>query len=73
MKSSFEIAVLPGAGIGVDVTAEAVRLLGAVSAGNDALSLSYREVSVGAGECLRRVIPCPNLLLMPVVRLMLSC
>ncbi|MCH1503389.1 MAG: isocitrate/isopropylmalate family dehydrogenase [Verrucomicrobiales bacterium] len=39
--------------IGVDVTAEAGGVLDAVVAGNDAVSLTYREVAVGAGEFLR--------------------
>jgi len=60
MKFSFEIAVLPGDGIGVDVTAEAVRVLDAAIAGREALSLSYSEVSVGAGEFLRGGDPLPE-------------
>ena len=60
MKFSFEIAVLPGDGIGVDVTAEAVRVRDAAIAGREALSLSYSEVSVGAGEFLRGGDPLPE-------------
>ena len=60
MRSTFEIALLPGDGIGVDVTAEAVRVLDAITAGNADLALSYREVSVGAGEYLRSGDPLPE-------------
>ena len=44
----------------MNVTAEAVRVLDAVVAGNDAVSLTYREVSVGAGEFLRGGDPLPE-------------
>jgi 3-isopropylmalate dehydrogenase len=44
-KSVFEIAVLPGDGIGIDVTAEAVRVLGAIekTLGKFTLRLSTHE------------------------------
>jgi 3-isopropylmalate dehydrogenase len=50
-KSAFQIAVLPGDGIGVDVTAEAVKVLRAAAYGQ--LHLDFAEHPCGAG-CYRR-------------------
>ncbi|MFT4642152.1 MAG: 3-isopropylmalate dehydrogenase [Verrucomicrobiales bacterium] len=61
MKSSYEIAVLPGDGIGVDVTEEAVRVLQAVVAVIPELELCFSEVSVGAAEYLRNGDPLPEI------------
>lgn len=52
MKRTFRIAVLPGDGIGVDVTAEAVRVLEAAARDSD-LQLELREHPCGA-DCYRR-------------------
>ncbi len=52
MKQTFEIAVLPGDGIGVDVTAEAVRVLEAAARGGG-FRLAMREYPCGA-DCYRR-------------------
>lgn len=60
MSASFQIAVLPGDGIGVDVTREAVRVLQAVESQFPELSLAYQEVSVGAGEYLKSGDPLPE-------------
>jgi 3-isopropylmalate dehydrogenase len=60
MKSSFEITVLPGDGIGVDVTREAVRVLEAVMTALPSLQLTFREVAVGAAEYLRHGDPLPE-------------
>src|SRR5438552_16495598 len=51
-KNTCSIAVLPGDGIGVDVTAEAVRVLHAVARGAD-FRLDFREHPCGA-DCYRR-------------------
>lgn len=58
-SQTFDIAVLPGDGIGVDVTAEAVRVLQAVSARMDSVRFEFREFSVGAGEYLKNGDPLP--------------
>lgn len=58
--SSFQIAVLPGDGIGVDVTRETVRLLRALESKLDGVSFSFSEHSVGAGEYLRSGTPLPE-------------
>ena len=54
---SFDIAVLPGDGIGVDVTREAVRVLEALSF--DQVKFVFHAFSVGAGEYLRSGDPLP--------------
>jgi 3-isopropylmalate dehydrogenase len=48
------VAVLPGDGIGPEVTAEALRVLDAVSARLPELRIVTREFSVGAGAYLRQ-------------------
>ncbi len=55
----FEIAVLPGDGIGVDVTAEALRVVRAVQARFSSVTLRFKEFSVGADEYLRNGDPLP--------------
>ena len=60
MTSSFHIALLPGDGIGPDVTAEAVRVLAAVQKAVPELRLEYEEFSIGAGEYLRSGDPLPE-------------
>jgi 3-isopropylmalate dehydrogenase len=50
------IAVLPGDGVGPEVTAEAVQVLEALPG----LSLEYEELSVGAGEYLKNGNPLPE-------------
>jgi 3-isopropylmalate dehydrogenase len=50
---TFTIAVLPGDGIGVDVTREAVKVLRAVERSRDAFALELETYECGA-ECYRR-------------------
>ena len=57
---TFDIAVLPGDGIGVDVTREAVRVLQALAPSLDGVKFAYHEYSVGAGEYLRSGNPLPT-------------
>lgn len=56
---TFDIAVLPGDGIGVDVTREAVRVLKAVAPALDGINLSFHAYNVGAAEYLRSGNPLP--------------
>jgi hypothetical protein len=56
---TFQIAVLPGDGIGVDVTREAVRVLRAVESRLTGVRFVLQEHSVGAGEYLRSGNPLP--------------
>jgi 3-isopropylmalate dehydrogenase len=56
---TFDLAVLPGDGIGVDVTREAVRVLQALAPSLDGVQLVWHEYSVGAGEYLRSGNPLP--------------
>jgi 3-isopropylmalate dehydrogenase len=56
---TFQIAVLPGDGIGPEVIAEAVRVLRAVEAGLDGVSFSLDHHPAGAGEYLRSGNPLP--------------
>src|SRR6185503_4659668 len=48
MKNRFEIAVLPGDGIGVDVTREAVKVLSAAQRLAGDYTLHFREYESGA-------------------------
>ena len=57
--TAFEIAVLPGDGIGVDVTREAVKVLQALETNLDGVKFAFHEYSVGAGEYLRHGDPLP--------------
>src|SRR5262245_50538192 len=56
---SFDIAVLPGDGIGVEVTAEAVRVLQALEHRLKGVRFAFHEYSVGASEYLKRGNPLP--------------
>ena len=53
--TTFNIAVLPGDGIGVDVTAAAVEVLNALG-----VSIAFEEFSIGAGEYLKNGDPLPE-------------
>lgn len=57
--SHLRIALLPGDGIGPEVTAAAVEVLQAVEALSDDLVLEFETLSVGAGEYLRSGDPLP--------------
>jgi len=57
---TFQIAVLPGDGIGPDVTAAAVRVLRAVEKSLDGVQFELAEHSVGAAEYLRSGNPLPD-------------
>lgn len=57
---TFQIALLPGDGIGPEVTAAAVAVLEAVVAQDPDLTLTFSEHSVGAGEFLRSGNPLPD-------------
>jgi 3-isopropylmalate dehydrogenase len=56
---TFQIAVLPGDGIGVEVMSEALRVLGALQGRMPSVRFDFREVSVGADEYLRSGDPLP--------------
>jgi 3-isopropylmalate dehydrogenase len=56
--TTFNIAVLPGDGIGVDVTRETVRVLQALKFGG--ATLAFQEFSVGAAEYLKNGDPLPD-------------
>jgi 3-isopropylmalate dehydrogenase len=58
--TTHKIALLPGDGIGPDVTAEAVRCLRAVEDRTGARLFEFEELSVGAGEYLRSGNPLPD-------------
>ena len=57
MNEAYRFALLPGDGIGPDVTAEAVKVLRAVERRSGAV-FEFTELSVGAGEYLRWAIRC---------------
>jgi 3-isopropylmalate dehydrogenase len=56
----FQIAVLPGDGIGVDVTAEALRVWRALESQLQGIRFEFTEYAVGAGEYLRNGNPLPE-------------
>lgn len=56
---SFRIAVLPGDGIGPEVSAESVKVLRAVEERLSGVRFELEEFSVGAGEYLRSGDPMP--------------
>lgn len=58
--NTAEIAILPGDGIGPDVTAEAVKCLHAVEDRTGKRLFKFEEISVGAGEYLRSGNPLPE-------------
>ena len=60
MTLTFNIAVLPGDGIGVDVIAEAVKVLRALEPKLDGVKFAFHEHSVGAAEYLKHGDPLPT-------------
>lgn len=56
---TFQIAVLPGDGIGSEVMAEALRVLAAVLEGTTSLRLDLQQWPAGAGEYIRQGNPLP--------------
>jgi 3-isopropylmalate dehydrogenase len=60
MNRIYSIALLPGDGIGPDVTAEALKSLRAVEARHGSPLFAFEELSVGAGEYLRSGNPLPD-------------
>lgn len=58
-QQTFRIAVLPGDGIGVEVTAATVAILRAVEAKLNGVQFEWQEFSVGAGEYLQSGDPLP--------------
>jgi 3-isopropylmalate dehydrogenase len=60
MTTAFEIAVLPGDGIGPDVIAEAIRVLEVVEQRLDGVGFRFVEHPCGAGEYLRNGDPLPK-------------
>ena len=57
---TFKITVLPGDGIGPDVTREALRVLEAVKSGLSGVEFECEEHAVGAAEYLRNGNPLPE-------------
>jgi 3-isopropylmalate dehydrogenase len=57
---TFRVALLPGDGIGPDVTAEVVRVLRALETRLGCLRFETEEFSVGAGEYLKSGDPLPE-------------
>ena len=60
MSETYRIALLPGDGIGPDVTAEAVRVLRALEEKIPGLKFETEEFSIGAGEFLKNGDPLPE-------------
>ncbi|MEM6883841.1 MAG: isocitrate/isopropylmalate dehydrogenase family protein [Verrucomicrobiota bacterium] len=58
--NSYQIALLPGDGIGPEVTAEAVKLLDAVADKLRDVNFQFNEYPVGAGEYLKNGDPLPE-------------
>ena len=59
MMTHFNIAVLPGDGIGVEVTLEALRVLEAIEPQLTGVKFDFHEHAVGAVEYLRGGDPLP--------------
>jgi 3-isopropylmalate dehydrogenase len=59
MTNHFSIAVLPGDGIGVDVTREALRVLEAIEPLLTGVKFTFQEHAVGAAEYVRGGDPLP--------------
>lgn len=57
---NYRIAVLPGDGIGIEVTREAVRCLAAAQEAAGGFSLALESLPAGAGEYLRGGKPLPD-------------
>lgn len=60
ITKTFKIAVLPGDGIGVDVTEAAVKVLRATEAKLNGVQFQLEECAVGAGEYLKNGDPLPE-------------
>jgi 3-isopropylmalate dehydrogenase len=60
MTKRFQIALLPGDGVGGEVTAEAVKVLRAVEPRLDGVQFEFEEFSVGADEYLKSGHPLPE-------------
>lgn len=60
MPKHYKITLLPGDGIGPDVTAEAVKVLRKVETELDEVSFEMTEHPVGAGEYLKNGSPLPE-------------
>ncbi|MBC7925267.1 MAG: isocitrate/isopropylmalate dehydrogenase family protein [Bryobacteraceae bacterium] len=60
MSRCYSIAVLPGDGVGPEVTAEALKSLQAVEERLGSRLFDFNELSVGAGEYLRAGNPLPD-------------
>ncbi len=60
IMTNYHIAVLPGDGIGVDVTREALRVLGALETKLHDVAFGFEEHAVGAAEYLRGGDPLPE-------------
>jgi 3-isopropylmalate dehydrogenase len=56
----LRVALLPGDGIGPEVVAEAVRVLGAIESRVGGVAFSFEEFSAGAGEYLKSGDPLPE-------------
>lgn len=59
-STTFRIAVLPGDGIGVDVTRETLRVLRAVEGRLSGIRFEFQEQAVGAAEYLKSGSPLPE-------------
>ena len=60
MSKHYKIALLPGDGIGPDVTEEAVKILRKVEKELDGVTFEMDEFPVGAGEYLKNGSPLPE-------------
>jgi len=58
--TTFNIAVLPGDGIGVDVTSEALKVLDAAAAKLSGVRFAFHQYSAGAAEYLKNGNPLPD-------------
>lgn len=58
-SATFNVALLPGDGIGLEVTAEAVKVLKALEPGLEGVKFEFHPFSVGAGEYLKHGDPLP--------------
>src|SRR5688572_10473819 len=58
-STTFNIALLPGDGIGVEVTTETVKVLQALEPKLRGVKFAFQEYSVGAGEYLKHGDPLP--------------
>jgi 3-isopropylmalate dehydrogenase len=60
MGRLYRVALLPGDGVGPEVTAEAVKVLRAVEPRLEGVAFEFEEFSVGAGEYLKSGDPLPE-------------